>query len=151
MVRLLKAFRELWLIIKGIVDSVKTIFWASLLMIILLYICGIFFTKMIGQNTKIGYLRQVDDTDDPDYHEDWDAYEHFGTIPRTMFTLFETSIEPLNLRPVIERQPALFPFFFVFIFLTNWGVMNVIIGVIVDNTMEASKSTERDMMEVEKQ
>ena len=68
-------------------------------------------------------------TDNPVYYEDWDAYEHFGTIPRTMFTLFETSIEPLNLRPVIEKQPGLFPFFFVFIFLTNWGVMNVIIGV----------------------
>ena len=33
----------------------------------------------------------------------------------------------------------------VFIFMTTFGVMNVIIGVIVDNTMSASQSTAGDI------
>ena len=37
MARLLKVFKELWLIAKGMIDSVKTIFWAALLLLMLLY------------------------------------------------------------------------------------------------------------------
>lgn len=68
----------------------------------------------------------------------------FGGIVRTMVTLFNISL--LNNdwdtvgRAVVERQPHLIPFFLIFIVFTTFGVMNVIIGVIVDNTMEAAKS-----------
>jgi len=142
MVRLLKAFRELWLIVKGMIDSVTTIFWASLLMCIMLYVAAIFCTQMIGKNTTAGYLRQIAEPgEDIDYDPDFDAHQYFGTVPRAMFTLFETSLEPLNIRPVVEKQPYMLVFFMGFIFLTTFGVMNVIIGVIVENTMNASKLT----------
>lgn len=151
MIRLLRVFKELWLIIKGMIDSVKTIFWASLLMVMLLYVFGIFCCQTIGQNSV--YYRRIDETPADqaiDYHPDFDAYEMFGTVPRAMFTLFETCLEPLNVRPVVEKQPAMFIFFLFFIFLTTFGVMNVIIGVIVDKCMEASKSHEEDFEAMEK-
>ena len=87
--------------------------------------------------------------DEIDYHPDFDAHQLFGTVPRAMFTLFETSLEPLHIRPVIERQPYRMPFFLVFIFPTTLGVRNRIIGVIEDNTMEASKQTEADLEAIE--
>merc|ERR1719408_1244937 len=71
--------------------------------------------------------------------DDFDKHQFYGTVPRSMFTLFETSIEPLNIRPVIERQPWMMLFFLVFIFLTTFGVMNVIVVVIVDHTMNVSQ------------
>jgi len=38
--------------------------------------------------------------------EELEALEEFwGSLPRSMFTLFETCIEPLNVRPVLEQQP----------------------------------------------
>merc|ERR1719387_1985621 len=132
------------------IDSVKTIFWASLLMCMMLYVAAIFCTQMIGKNTTVGYYRAVAEPgEEIDYHPDFDVYQHFGTVPRAMFTLFETSLEPLNIRPVVEKQPYMLPFFLAFIFLTTFGVMNVIIGVIVENTMEASKQTETDMEAIE--
>lgn len=152
MVRLLKAFKELWLIVKGLLDSIKTIFWASLLLIMMLYVFSIFLVQMVGTNTTVGYYRRIDEEHpgaEIDYHPDYDAYQFFGNIPRAMFTLFETALEPLNIRPIVERQPAIFPFLLLFIFLTTFGVMNVIIGVIVENTMQASKSTKSDLEAIE--
>lgn len=99
---------------------------------------------MIGKNTSAGYYSSKDDPDSEEFHSDWDAYEHYGTVPRAMFTLFETCLEPLNLRPVMERQPELLPFFMCFVFLTTFGVLNVIIGTIVDNTMAVSKEAEEE-------
>merc|ERR1719160_1173035 len=39
MIRLLKVFKELWLIVKGILDSLRTIFWASMLLLMFVYVC----------------------------------------------------------------------------------------------------------------
>ena len=45
----------------------------------------------------------------------------------------------------ITTMSSLFFFFILFIMFTTFGVMNVIIGVIVDNTMEAARTNESDV------
>merc|ERR1719335_1594864 len=53
-------------------------------------------------------------------------------------------------RPAFERKPSMILFFVGFIVFTTFGVLNVIIGVIVDNTMEAAKSMEEENKDQEK-
>merc|ERR1719160_985144 len=70
-----------------------------------------------------------------------------------MYTLFNIVIMaewPEIGRPLIEKQPEMFTFFVFFIIFTTFGVMNVIIGVIVDNTMEAARSMAKDDEAAEK-
>ena len=100
------------------IDSVKSISWASFLLRMLLYVRGILCTKMIGKNRTVGYYRQFNTVpeDEIGFRPDFDAHQFFGTVPRAMFTLFETSLEPLNIRPMIERQPYMMPFCLFFLF-----------------------------------
>merc|ERR1719482_2160364 len=105
---------------------------------------------MIARTKTHDYYSSKDDPNAEDPNADFDVYQFYGTVPRAMFTLYETCMEPLNIRPVVEKQPAMFVFFIFFIFLTTFGVMNVIIGVIVDKCMEASKSHEEDFEAMEK-
>lgn len=149
-IRLLKVFKELWLIIKGMVASVKTIFWASLLLMLLLYVSGIFCVQMIGKSDLYKNSFEEALAGENDYFPDWDAYQFYGTVPRGMFTLFEVCLEPLSLRPILEKQLFMGPFFLMYIFLTTFGVMNVIIGVIVENTMEASRQATEALDDLEK-
>merc|ERR1719409_860760 len=84
---------------------------------------------------------------------EWNNFVYFGSIPRSMYTLFNIVIlaEFAEIgRPMIEKQPEMLMFFAIFIVFTTFGVLNVIIGVIVDNTMEAAKSMEKDYAEREK-
>eukprot|EP00746_Dinoflagellata_sp_MGD_P003493 gnl/MRDRNA2_/MRDRNA2_106790_c0_seq1.p1 gnl/MRDRNA2_/MRDRNA2_106790_c0~~gnl/MRDRNA2_/MRDRNA2_106790_c0_seq1.p1 ORF type:complete len:617 (+),score=105.03 gnl/MRDRNA2_/MRDRNA2_106790_c0_seq1:166-2016(+) len=147
MVRLLKVFKELWLIIKGIFDSFRTISWAALLLITMLYVFAILFVKTVGQGGD--YYRAVEDPalsgQEIEYHPDFDAKLYYGNVLRSMYTSFETCLEPVNIRPVVERQPVMFPVFLFFIFISTCGVMNVIVGVIVETTMAASASTGKDL------
>lgn len=139
-VRLFKVFRELWRIVKGILNSLRAVSWTAMLLIFLLYICGVFCCVVVGKNTTAGYLRFEDEMEHIDeIGRDFDVYQFYGTVPRAMYTLFETCIEPLNIRPVIERQPWMVGFFFIFIFISTFGVLNVIIGVIVEHTMSTSE------------
>merc|ERR1719375_1443165 len=42
-------------------------------------------------------------------------------------------------RPLLEIQPWLFVIFLVFLFLTSFGLLNIIVGVVVENTLDATK------------
>eukprot|EP00746_Dinoflagellata_sp_MGD_P003755 gnl/MRDRNA2_/MRDRNA2_107268_c0_seq1.p1 gnl/MRDRNA2_/MRDRNA2_107268_c0~~gnl/MRDRNA2_/MRDRNA2_107268_c0_seq1.p1 ORF type:complete len:665 (-),score=142.03 gnl/MRDRNA2_/MRDRNA2_107268_c0_seq1:62-2056(-) len=147
MVRLLKVFRSLWLIIKGILDAVPTISWAGILQLLMLYVFAILFVQVIGKEK--GYYRAIEDPEwagkEIDYiGEDFDVYQHFGNVLRSMYTCFEICLEPTMIRPVIEKQPYMLPVMIAFIFVSTFGVMNVIVGVIVDTTMAASTSVKGD-------
>eukprot|EP00746_Dinoflagellata_sp_MGD_P039778 gnl/MRDRNA2_/MRDRNA2_19604_c0_seq2.p1 gnl/MRDRNA2_/MRDRNA2_19604_c0~~gnl/MRDRNA2_/MRDRNA2_19604_c0_seq2.p1 ORF type:complete len:336 (-),score=60.49 gnl/MRDRNA2_/MRDRNA2_19604_c0_seq2:41-1048(-) len=77
----------------------------------------------------------------------WNNYVYFGTISRSMYTLFNVVIlaEFSEFgRAMIEKQPWMALFFVFFIVFTTFGILNVIIGVIVDNTMEAAKTMDAE-------
>merc|ERR1719352_2000031 len=103
---------------------------------------------MIGQEGTDVY---PDRNTDPDVlgggSEGFNNYEYFGTIPRSMFTLFSVVILaewPEIVRPICEQQVYMFPFFILFIVLTTFGLANVIIGVIVDNTFQAAAQIDQE-------
>lgn len=149
MLRLLRTFKQLWLITKGMIDSMKTIFWVSFLLLILLYCTSIMATQIIGQSDVYpGYSTDVEDVNIKNFNN----YQYFGTIPRSMFTLFAVVLlaeYTLIIPPVVERQPLMLIFFLIFIAFTTFGLMNVIIGVIVENTMDVANDTETDLRDLE--
>lgn len=141
LVRLLHIFKELWLIVHGLMESMKTLFWVMLLLTLFLYLTGIFMTMTVGMNDEIY----------DDYKKlsgGWDHEEMFGTIPRSMLTLFQVlTLENWSTRVarhVISNQPEYSLFFFAFIMLTTYGLMNLVLGVIVEGTLaEAKLNTEK--------
>merc|ERR550514_1091644 len=82
LLRIIKQFRaleELRLVIQGMVDSLQTIAWVVVLVIMFLYICAIITTKLIGHNVEVyGKYRKLSGG--------WDHEEMFGTIGRSMYT-----------------------------------------------------------------
>merc|ERR1719262_2087504 len=67
--------------------------------------------------------------------------EFFGSIPRSMYTLFQLSLLTEFsefARPIFEKQPLFFPFFILFIFCVSFGVLNVLFAVIVETTLDAA-------------
>lgn len=145
MIRFLRAFKELWVIVKSILDAFRTMLWTSLLLILTLYVCAIFCVYAIGEQEYPGGTRE-----DPAGWmgvREFNSFQCFGTLPRAMYTLFCVMLltEWMEIgRALLEYQPMMIFFFLGYIVFTTFGVMNVIIGVIVDNTMTAAKEVERD-------
>eukprot|EP00927_Polykrikos_kofoidii_P056825 TRINITY_DN50910_c0_g1_i1.p1 TRINITY_DN50910_c0_g1~~TRINITY_DN50910_c0_g1_i1.p1 ORF type:complete len:549 (+),score=125.50 TRINITY_DN50910_c0_g1_i1:219-1649(+) len=137
LVRMNTAFRELWLLVGGLVNSLKALGWVGLVVIVVLYLCSIIVTTEIGQNDEVY-------GSGPSYDgEMWPYKEYFGTVMRSMFTLFQ--VVTLDawcdkiVRHVIYRQPFMAVFFVVFVLITAFGLMNVIVGIIVENTLAAAQ------------
>lgn len=137
LVRVFPAFRELWLLVGGLINSIKALGWVGIVLACVLYVCGIFVTTEVGQNSDVY-------ESGPSYDgEVWPYREYFGTVPRSMFTLFQ--VMTLDgwcddiVRHIVFFQPLMAPFFVVFILLTALGLMNVVVGIIVENTLAAAQ------------
>jgi len=121
------------------VNSLKTLAWVGLLLMCLLYVCAIFLTTQVGQNPDYKELRSYDGTI-------WPADVYFGTVLKSMFTLWQ--IVTLDgwcdgiVRHVSFRQPYLAVVFVVFILFTSYGLLNIVVGVIVENTLGAAQKNE---------
>eukprot|EP00747_Dinoflagellata_sp_TGD_P080420 gnl/TRDRNA2_/TRDRNA2_160884_c3_seq1.p1 gnl/TRDRNA2_/TRDRNA2_160884_c3~~gnl/TRDRNA2_/TRDRNA2_160884_c3_seq1.p1 ORF type:complete len:481 (+),score=103.00 gnl/TRDRNA2_/TRDRNA2_160884_c3_seq1:122-1444(+) len=108
-------------------------FWVMVLLLIAIYLCAIFCVLTIGR---------------ADYPQEkwplgWDTKDlYFGTIPDAMVTLFNMVLLaewPEIIRPVWAFQWPLVCFFACFVGFTTLGILNVIVGVIVEQTAEAAK------------
>lgn len=143
LIRLLPRFKELWLIVNGLAHSLKTLGWVSLLLMVTLYFFAIFATQQIGQNDEI-YNEYFEKTGGV-----WDHEIYFGTVPRSMFTLFQIcTLDNWSeniARHVKKQQPGMEWLFVTFIIFTTFGLLNLVVGVIVENTLASAKVNETKM------
>eukprot|EP00930_Biecheleria_cincta_P023505 TRINITY_DN16978_c0_g1_i2.p1 TRINITY_DN16978_c0_g1~~TRINITY_DN16978_c0_g1_i2.p1 ORF type:complete len:568 (-),score=130.51 TRINITY_DN16978_c0_g1_i2:168-1829(-) len=122
-VRLVRVFKELWILVEGISESLTSLAWAWLLLIVTMYMGAIFVTQILGH----------------EHADDSLMTGYFGTIPRSMFTLFK--VMTMESWADIARHAAKIepwsPVFFVFfLFSSSFALMNVAVAVIVQNTCQ---------------
>merc|ERR1719487_2643878 len=110
--------------------------WVLLLLVLTLYMAGIVVTTAMLESGKIYPGFSVpDEISGGENMEYFNPSEFFGSIGRSMYTLFQLAIlsEFSEFgRPIFEKQPLFFPFFLFFIFVVTFGVLNVLIAVIVE-------------------
>jgi len=154
LVKLIRMFKEMTLILQGIFDAFRTMMWVALLLFVILYACSILCVAIIGKE-KYAYPQYDEDPyiiDQLEIMRDFNNFVYFGSMGRSMYTLFcmATLAEFTEIgRPVLEKQPAMLLFFFAFAIFTTFGIMNVIIGVIVDSTMQAAKELDEKIEKLE--
>lgn len=140
LIRNQKSLEELQLVLWGLVESAKTLVWTVMLMILLIYICAVFLTKQIGHNVDVyGDYRKLSGG--------WDHEEFFGTVGRSMYTLMQCmtldSWSSRIARHVMANQIYMLGFFMLFLFLSTFGIMNIVVAVIVEQMLTASQNNEK--------
>lgn len=155
-VRLLRVFRELYILTRGIFMSAQPIMWVVLLLVMLTYMTAIF-ACLAFEHSKYDY---------PGYSEwderlswegmDFNPEQYFGTVLRACCTLFNLLLLtewPEFSRAVFTKYPFLLLFFVAYIVFNTFGVMNILISIIVDNTIQMAgelKSETAALSEVRK-
>merc|ERR1712139_94009 len=129
------AFRDLWLLVGGLANSLKALAWVGIVLICVLYVFAIFVTTEVGKNDTLYYGPSYDG-------EVWPHKAYFGTVPRSMFTLFQ--VMTLDgwcddiVRHIVFRAPFMGVLFVLFLMVTAFGLMNLVVGIIVENTLAAA-------------
>lgn len=144
LLRMVKSLRDLTLVVNGFVDAMKTSFWVSLLLLLLLYIFAIFCSQSVGQP---GIYPGYDEETIQDV-EEWNSWQYFGTIPRSMFTLLNICVIGTDWfvvsRALMERQPGVLVLLLFFVITTGVGLMSVISGIVVDRVITEANALAKD-------
>jgi voltage-gated sodium channel len=124
--RILHLVEQLTVVVQGLTESVTTIGWIILLLMLLIYFFAIFFVQEVNHELF-----------DPDK-------DPFLDLVTAMLTLTNVVVFAAWTETIPPQQPALLVVFFMFVLLASFGVLNVIIGVIVDATSETKKLIQWD-------
>eukprot|EP00746_Dinoflagellata_sp_MGD_P020331 gnl/MRDRNA2_/MRDRNA2_147354_c0_seq1.p1 gnl/MRDRNA2_/MRDRNA2_147354_c0~~gnl/MRDRNA2_/MRDRNA2_147354_c0_seq1.p1 ORF type:complete len:360 (+),score=60.02 gnl/MRDRNA2_/MRDRNA2_147354_c0_seq1:66-1082(+) len=113
-------------------------FWGLFLTFSVIYVAAIYITRQLASVVE----------------EDAIMFENWGSITRSMFTLFQIATGDSwasgIVRPVLKYDRNLVVFFLIFVCLTQFAVLNVVVAVIVENVLkEALKTDEEILKQVE--
>eukprot|EP00927_Polykrikos_kofoidii_P031925 TRINITY_DN27333_c0_g1_i1.p1 TRINITY_DN27333_c0_g1~~TRINITY_DN27333_c0_g1_i1.p1 ORF type:complete len:555 (+),score=85.18 TRINITY_DN27333_c0_g1_i1:139-1803(+) len=135
LIRLLRSFPELLTIVKGIIAAARSVASVLLFLIILDYVFAVVFT---GSYQKVAGRKYTD------LQVELEGF--FGTVGMSMFTLFCNGTLLDDLAPLVSAirkdSVILLMVFFVFIALSSFTVLNMLIGIlceVVENTGNEEK------------
>lgn len=129
--RLLRFFRKLWLLVSSIAGASKLLVWVWILLVIIIYIFAVFMTRVVGKN----------------HGENPVVQKHVGDIGASMFTFFvimTTESWPDICRALGEVEPISFAVIILYMAVTFYAVLNVVIAVIVDVTLSRASEIKDD-------
>jgi len=135
-IRILRFTRNLWLLVAGIFGAMRALLWAWVLLVMIVFVFGILMTRYVGKPND-----QLEET----------MAEWFGTVPKSMFTLFQIlTLEgwPIIARRMMNINPWGLLLIIVFMMSTTFSVMNVIVGVIVECTLDQSTRNRVDNLKM---
>mmetsp|Transcript_164300 Transcript_164300/g.299625 ORF Transcript_164300/g.299625 Transcript_164300/m.299625 type:complete len:596 (-) Transcript_164300:33-1820(-) len=135
LLRIVKLCRGFYAMACAFFHAAKSMGWLCLMMFTGLFLFSLFTTAFIGKS---------DDFKDVDMGG-WTGYQRFGTVFRSMYSLFELmTLEgwPIVGRALVSRQPAMFLFLFIFIMVFTFGLLNMIVAMVVEATITQAKTME---------
>jgi len=134
-VKMRPEFKEMWALLKGLVDSTETLAWTYVMICLLLYFFAIMATTLIGKQDA--------------FRDNDMVQEYFGDVPKSMLTLFQVmTLDAWSslCRPIMNGpQVWIGLFFIIFITIAQFVLMNLITAVIVENAFSDSKTEDQEL------
>lgn len=151
-VRVLRFFRSFRILLTMIFGTLKNGVWAALLLILIMYIFGVFFAQNVADTIA------HEKTDESEGYEPMDEkhkvalYLYFGTLPRAVFTLFKSIIGGLDWHDVVLPLSQCgwwnVLFFLAYMIFIQLVVMNVVTGLFLQSAIEQAQQDQEHGIQV---
>mmetsp|Transcript_94234 Transcript_94234/g.272276 ORF Transcript_94234/g.272276 Transcript_94234/m.272276 type:complete len:704 (+) Transcript_94234:72-2183(+) len=139
--RVMRFFRELRTMVQGIMGSVRSLVWCLLLMCILIFLFGVSLLQLVTDTLAESAGSQA---------ENAELLKYFGSLMRTVFTLFQTITGGVNwgetIDGMVNSNPMIAVAFSVYIAVAAFCVLNVVTGVFVENANAITRSDADNMV-----
>jgi len=135
MVRLLRAFRELGMLVEGVIQSMQTLFWTFILLLLVTYVMAIIIVKTTHWATR---AHDADaDIKSKDPHDGDLIFEKYSTVTNAMWEMcslatysnWTETIKAAFLQGNLEGF-FLGCFLSLFVVITAVGILNMVVGVL---------------------
>lgn len=135
-IRQFRALKELRLVMQGLIGSLVMLFWTVTILVVFLYVCSVFTTSQIGRSDDFEDFKKLSNG--------WDHDVLFGSVGRSMWTLLQCmtrdSWASEVARYVTVQQWYMSLFFGGFMLFSTYGLLNLVVSVIVEQTLTAARA-----------
>jgi len=133
--RVARVLRELRTLVASIVGSMKNLFWCGILLLLMVYMAGIFLTSQVSDYRL---------TNDVSIEQELRLLRFYGNLPLSMLSLFEAITGGVDwndlVRPLMEEiSPSFAILYVIYIAFSTMCLMNVVTGVFVDSVLVRAK------------
>jgi len=132
-IQLWKGFRELWIVMSLLRETLLTLFWCGFLIVGTTWVMSVLITISVLTDTKeeFNLSRTV-----------WTKEDYWGSVGKTVITMFQVLLRDKwadsIVWPMVERDPIVVIIFAIFYCVVVLALMNNVTGVVVECAMEAS-------------
>jgi voltage-gated sodium channel len=139
-IRIFRLMKQLYLLANSILEAFSAVVWVSILCVLIIYICAVIVTRLVGQPAADGAT--VHNFSNP--ATDQFRIDHFGSVPTSMLTLFRLMAFPdmEKYKPVYDLMPALCGFMIAFIVFMGFAIVSLLTGVITEVLLDKGKKRE---------
>lgn len=140
-IRLLIKFKELWILVRGLLSSATTMLYTILLLFVILYILSLLGVEILHAHPKAYGPER-----DPEFARTTSQY--FSSLPVAMVTLIQfVCLDNVALiyGPLVKHDPLLLFYFVSVILVVGIVVMNLVTAVIVNSALEQT-AQDKDMV-----
>lgn len=130
-IRIMPFFKELWMLVQGVMECTTLILWAMVIGGMVHFTFAVIVLELITKNEE--------------FKDDELVHEYFGSTIRAMFSLFQImTLDSWSgiLRPIRERAPESMLIFGLFMGISSIVLFNLLIAIVVQNAYDAG---ERDI------
>eukprot|EP00746_Dinoflagellata_sp_MGD_P026909 gnl/MRDRNA2_/MRDRNA2_163420_c0_seq1.p1 gnl/MRDRNA2_/MRDRNA2_163420_c0~~gnl/MRDRNA2_/MRDRNA2_163420_c0_seq1.p1 ORF type:complete len:489 (+),score=99.30 gnl/MRDRNA2_/MRDRNA2_163420_c0_seq1:58-1467(+) len=142
-VRVLRFFHELRVMVQSVMSCVRSLFWSSILLLLVMYIYAVHLTQHVADVLKSGMGTFGDNPESEETIENLKKW--YGSLGRAILSLLQAISGGADwgdlLEPLVESSSLPFMHALVFaayIIFTSVALLNVVTGVFVDNAMKAT-------------
>lgn len=132
--RLLIHFKELWMLVRGLLGSAYTILYTLLILLVIIYMFASVGIEVITESAKADPLEG-----DPEFISI--VEEHFSSLALFMLTLLQfatlDSVAAIY-TPLIKKEPLLVCYFSALVVVLGIVLMNLITAVVVNSALETA-------------
>lgn len=132
LIKLLKVFKPLHRLAVGVLQAMAEMQWVLVLTSVLLYVCAVLFTSLVGHGLIYG--GEVSS----------DAQALFGSVPRSLMLLFRVMNGDTTVMESLLTTAPLKLLYVTFLVVSNWAVLAILTAVVSDNMITATEVHEKE-------
>lgn len=139
--------REVWLLLRGLSESMGTLLWTCVVIFGITYIFAVFGLVMICPSLK---SKWEDAKDINEVHQLTELMAVMGGIDTLMMTLIQVlTLDSWNglLRQLVKYEGWSWIYFYAYIAVADFVMMNLVTAIIVENAVAKSKADEEEEYE----
>ncbi|CAK9032718.1 unnamed protein product [Durusdinium trenchii] len=139
LVRILRFVMAFRMLISSILHTLKSLFWALMLLLLIIYVFAVLFTQAVNDHLCDAEVPNPLVGDERD-----EALKYFGSLPFTMLSLF-MSISggvswELVIRPLQEISATWVVIYLFYVAFTYFAVLNVVTAVFCQSAIEGAQN-----------